>query len=1098
MKYNANFRNIIKRSVVLLLSILLLLGSIPAASGAQSDEVTVVRVGYYENEVFQEGAGEGKVKNGYAYEYYRKLSEFTGWKYEYVYGSYADLYNMLLEGKIDLLAGLAYKKEREGLIGYPDARMGNEKYIFVKHSSDDGITADVSTFNGKRIGILNSSAMISVLKDYLAEHDINAEIITYDSSDDLMFYFDRKSFDILAVEGDGAYGRVSSEVLGTFGASDYYLCVNIHRPDLLKELNYAQSTLEVEEPNYLSSLNAKYYSYSVSTRAFSASEIEWMHAHDSLKVGYLNHYLPFSDTDKDGNPDGIVKDVFPKIFESLDVPISDISYQAFDNYDDMIKAINNDEIDVVFPVSGGLYYSEQNGINLSNPVVSASSELVYNGSFDEDTITNCAINENNTLQYYYFKTYYPYVEITYYPSIDACLDAVLRDEASCTILNGMRASDILRNHKYDKLISVQLSGIDNHCFGVKIGNDGLLRLLNRGLNVIGQDYAKNLAFQYSDGLFKYTLSDVLRENMLLFAVIIFLVAGLIIFLLIRDKTHNKHLIIATKKAKEELEKKNRELEQSEKALSEALIVAEHANDSKTIFLNNMSHDIRTPMNAIVGFTALAATHIDDKALVQDYLNKITVSSRHLLSLINDVLDMSRIESGKMRIDQSEVHMPDLIHDLRTIIIPNINAKQQELFSDTMDVRNEDVITDKLRLNQVLLNVLTNAIKFTPPGGTINFRVTEKPSDISGKTCFEFRVKDNGIGMSEEFQKTIFEAFTRERNSTVSGIQGTGLGMAITKNIVDMLGGKISVTSQVGVGSEFVVELPCKISKNQHALEPLPELSGLRALVADDNTDTCLSICSMLREIGMRPDWTNYGKEAVVRAKEAYQSGDRFMTYIIDWMMPDQNGIETVRRIRQVIGNSDPIIVLTAYDWREVEKEAREAGVTAFCSKPLFISELRSVLAEPFHLDDIKEDQEEDDRRFEGKRALLAEDNELNQQIAVTILEELGMEVDVASDGEQAVADVATAEPGYYDIILMDIQMPVMDGYEAAKRIRKLSDPVKSSVPIVAVTANAFEEDRRLALKSGMNGHLAKPYDIPQLVGTLEKILCKEDTEESDE
>ena len=373
---------------------------------------------------------------------------------------------------------------------------------------------------------------------------------------------------------------------------------------------------------------------------------------------------------------------------------------------------------------------------------------------------------------------------------------------------------------------------------------------------------------------------------------------------------------------------------------------------------------------------------------------------------------------------------------------------------------------------------------------ISFRVIEKPS-ASDKAFFEFRIKDNGIGMSEEFRKTIFEAFTRERTSTVSGIQGTGLGMAITKNIVDMMGGTISVRSAEGKGSEFVVCLPCKISGVSLKPEPLPELQGIRALVADDDTDTCLSVCSMLREIGMRPDWTNYGKEAVIRAKEAMEQADEFRVYIIDWLMPDLNGIETVRRIRRVIGDSAPIIILTAYDWADIEEEAREAGVTAFCSKPLFMSELRNVLSRPFMLrleerDEAEEPEAKPD--FRGKRVLLAEDNEMNQMIASTILSESGFAVEIAGDGIEAVEKMKAADAGYYDVILMDIQMPKMNGYEAAKRIRALEDGRKAGIPIVAVTANAFEEDRKIALEVGMNGHLAKPYDIPAIMETLKALL----------
>ena len=309
----------------------------------------------------------------------------------------------------------------------------------------------------------------------------------------------------------------------------------------------------------------------------------------------------------------------------------------------------------------------------------------------------------------------------------------------------------------------------------------------------------------------------------------------------------------------------------------------------------------------------------------------------------------------------------------------------------------------------------------------------------------------------------------------------------------MMGGVISVHSEVGKGSEFVVQLPCRISGTSAKFEPVPELNGLRALVADDDTDTCLSICSMLREIGMRPDWTNYGKEAVVRAKEALDQADEFRVYIIDWLMPDLNGIEAVRRIRKVIGDDTPIIILTAYDWADVEEEAKEAGVTAFCSKPLFMSELRSVLAKPFMASrDSQEEKEEKTEMpdFGGKRVLLAEDNEMNQMIAEAILTEAGLAVEIAGDGTEAVEKMKAASPGYYDVILMDIQMPKMDGYEAAKQIRALDDPQKAGIPIVAVTANAFEEDRKVAMEAGMNGHLAKPYDIPAIMETLRTLLCK--------
>ena len=1087
---NEHYRRPLLRLYFLVCAIMVMFAFLPAIAYADTETKTV-RVGYYENEVFQEGAREGAVKTGYAYEYYCKLSEYTGWRYEYVYGDFSDLYQMLLDGEIDLLAGLAWREDRAELIGYPDVVMGNESYYLVKHDTDENITAESDTLNECTIGVLDS-AMVGVLNQYLDDHHVNAEVVTYSDYTQLFSAFDNHQVDVLAAESDGAYGRDHSEVLGIFGASDYYLCVNINRPDLLAELNTAQTLLAVEEPNYLNSLRAKYYSVSVTARAFSQSEREWMNSHTSLNVGYLDNYLPYSDTNDQGEVTGIVKDIIPDILDTLGMKDITVNYCGYKSYDDMIQGISTGQIDVAFPVGGGLYYSEENGIYQSNAVSSSPAELVYKGEFNEDTTKHFAVNENNRMQYYFVKSNYPDAEITFYPSSEDCLNAVLSGKAGCATLNGLRANDILRNRQYDDLSLYQTSYNDARCFGIEIGDEGLLKLLNRGVNILGSDYAQNISYRYTGGLYSYDFIDVLRENTALFGVIILAIIALVVFLLVRGIKHSKKEIREKEAARLELEEKNKELAESQKALSDALAVAEHANHAKTTFLNNMSHDIRTPMNAIVGFTALAASHIDNKEQVQDYLGKISVSSQHLLSLINDVLDMSRIESGRVTIEETDVHLPDVIHDLRTIIQSNIASKQLELFIDTQDVMHEDIITDKLRLNQILLNILSNAIKFTPAGGTISFRVIEKPSPVDNLANFEFRIKDNGIGMSEEFQKTVFEAFTREKTSTVSGIQGTGLGMAITKNIVDMMGGVITVHSTEGKGSEFIVELPCKISTVPIKIEPLPELKGLRALVADDDTNTCLSVCSMLREIGMRPDWTNYGKEAVIRAKEALNQADEFRVYIIDWLMPDLNGIETVRRIRKVIGDNTPIIILTAYDWADISDEAKEAGVTAFCSKPLFMSELRNVLAQPFMAaEDTRSENKNEPAEmpdFTGKRVLLAEDNEMNQMIAEAILTESGFIVEIACDGIEAVEKMKTAPAGYYDIILMDIQMPKMDGYEAAKQIRALDDKKKANTPIVAVTANAFEEDRQTALEAGMNGHLAKPYDIPAIMETLTELL----------
>ena len=530
--------------------------------------------------------------------------------------------------------------------------------------------------------------------------------------------------------------------------------------------------------------------------------------------------------------------------------------------------------------------------------------------------------------------------------------------------------------------------------------------------------------------------------------------------------------------------------QINQALSDAVAAAETANRAKSTFLSNMSHDIRTPMNAIIGFTTLAISNIDDKERVKDYLAKTLASSNHLLSLINDVLDMSRIESGKIHLEEVEVNLSDVLHDLKTIVSGQIYAKQLELYMDATDVTDEDVYCDKTRLNQILLNLLSNAIKFTPAGGTVSVRVRQLAGKVHGCGRYEFRIKDNGIGMSPEFAKKIFEPFERERTSTVSRIQGTGLGMAITKNIVDMMGGTIEVQTAQGKGSEFIICLPRRTQDEDRPVEKITELEGLKALVVDDDFNTCDSVTKMLVKVGMRAEWTLSGKEAVLRARQSIEMSDVYHAYIIDWRLPDMNGIEVTRQIRS-LHDDTPIIILTAYDWSDIEVEAKAAGVTAFCSKPMFMSDLRETLMSALGQKLTDASQEllpEEDADFKDRHILLVEDNELNREIAQEILREYGFRVDTAENGAVAVEKVRTAAPGSYDLVLMDVQMPVMDGYTATRQIRALEDPALAGIPILAMTANAFDEDRRNAMESGMNGFLSKPIVIGDLVQELHKIL----------
>ena len=1080
----------------------------PANVWAAAQGEDTVRVGYYENEVFQEGAHDGAIKNGYAYEYYQKMSEYTGWRYEYEYGEFGDLYQKLLDGEIDLLAGLARTEERESIIGYPDAAMGNETYNLVKHGDDESITIEHATLNGKKIGVLDS-AMADVLRDFLSDNGVSADVVTFRDYEPLFDAFDEGDIDVLAAEGDGAYGRSNAELLYAFGASNYYLCVSKSRPDILSELNEAQSELAVFEPNYINTLKTRYYPVSISSRAFSDAERKWLASHDELKIGYLNNYIPYSDTDDEGNVTGVVKDIVPQMLESMDIRDIEISYESFENYDDMTAALGDGKIDAAFPVGGGLYYSEENGILQSGPVISAATELVFKGAFTEDKTKSFAVNENNRMQYYFIKTHYPDAEITTYPSIEACLKAVRDGEADCTTLNGLRADDILKNSRYSDLSLLQTTYNDDRCFGVQTGNEGLLKLLNRGINVLGADYGQDLAFRYTDKLYTYTLIDLVRDYAALFTLIVLTIAGIIIGFLVRDRKRSSREIRDKENARRDLEEVNAKLveqqerrEQQDKmitalasdyrcvyhvdldkndavcyredptakdqtpagvhfpylerftwyadncvaesyregfkefidpehirkaledeliiayrylaqrdgreyyemirmagvrhaenrddhivhavglgltvidtemretmarnqALVEALTSAEEANKAKTAFLSSMSHEIRTPMNAIIGLDSLALNNEDLPAETREYLEKISESAGHLMSLINDILDMSRIEAGRLVLHKEEFSMHELLEQINTMVMTQCEDKGLKYECKVIGEISDYYIGDDMKLKQVLINILSNAVKFTDPPGEVSLTV-EQTAVYRDHSSIRFRIRDTGVGMDKTFIPRIFDPFTQEDSSRNSKYGSTGLGMAITKNIVELMNGTISIDSEKGSGTEFTVVVTLTNSKTGAA-------------------------------------------------------SDRQST----------------------------------------------AAVT------------------------------EGPADLKGRRILMAEDVLINAEIMKKIIETSEAEIDHAENGSIALDMFKNSEPGYYDAILMDIRMPAMDGLETTEAIRALDRPDAKTVPIIAMTANAFDEDVQRSLQVGMNAHLSKPVEPDKLYRTLEELIGKRNASDAE-
>lgn len=560
--------------------------------------------------------------------------------------------------------------------------------------------------------------------------------------------------------------------------------------------------------------------------------------------------------------------------------------------------------------------------------------------------------------------------------------------------------------------------------------------------------------------------------------------------IIRDNSQRMMMFVKSVDARKrkELESLERE-KKSREAIMEAYEAANQANEAKSEFLSRMSHDIRTPMNAIIGMTAIAATHIDNPERVKDCLNKISSSSKLLLTLINEVLDMSKVESGNISLNEEEFNLSDLIQNMIEVAKPDLFAKSHEFKVSIGMIKHEEVIGDVLRIQQVFMNLISNAIKYTPETGAINLYIEEKPSGMNHVGCYEFIFEDNGIGMSEEFIPKLFEPFERAEDSRVSKVQGTGLGMAITQSIVRTMNGSIKVESELDKGTRISVTLFLKLQDKE--MDVPQELADLPILVVDDDADVCESTCMLLKDIGMRGESVLSGAQAIKKVEAAHYRKEDYFAVIMDWKMPEMDGIQTTRAIRALVGPEIPIIVLSAYDWSEIEEEAKEAGVNGFITKPLFKSKLVYTLQKFVTGKEEKDAEKMGDLSaldFSGKNILLVEDNELNQEIAMEIIGMTGASIITANDGREAVEFFEKSPEHSVDLIFMDIQMPVMNGYDASSSIRKLERADAKTVPIIAMTANAFAEDIQMAKDSGMNGHLAKPLDINQLISVLEEWL----------
>ena len=867
----------------------------------------------------------------------------------------------------------------------------------------------------------------------------------------------------------------SSADMGLDG-NPLYFAVNKNRGDLLTELDQAQEDLLTNDPNFLADNRKKYYANSGMTTALTKEEHAWLEEKGSITLGYLSGNLPISGHDDQGKPTGVLGSALPIMEEYLGIPIKT---KAFDSRYAMREAIKNNEVDVIFPVYDDAWSREKEDLYQTTPLVEDRIMVAYTGDYDDDVLKRVASTEAAIGQQEFLEQYDPSAELVNYPSRDEAFRAMSRGEVDSVIGNASIMQLFIAEHpEYDSFNTAYLEASEGFSFAVSRDDPTLAVIMQEATQQIDDTLITNAMIRYSEARAPFSLVEVIRHYALPLLVIglVIIAAIVIVFLRYRRQVNlfNKHQAAARE------------------ALQTALDAADNASAAKTSFLSNMSHDIRTPLNAIIGMTAIAGANIDDTNRVKDCLSKIASSGKHLLSLINEILDVSKIESGRIELSEEPFDLSVMLKDLVDINRPQADAKRQKVIIRVKDIVHEEVIGDHVRLQQIYTNLVSNAIKYTPEGGTIDITLEEKNAGSAKIAQYDFTVKDNGIGMSKEYLPHVFDAFSRAERKEVAEQQGTGLGMPIALSAARMMNGDIEVESELGKGSTFTATVFLKIAELDESV--YEEFIDLPVLIVDDDEVVCESTHIMLRDLGMKPEYVLSGREAVDRLVDAEAAGEQFFAVIIDWIMPGMDGVQTIREIRKRTNEDVPIIVISAYDWTEIEKEARQAGASFFVSKPLFKSRLKQLFVELLGAEPAQKDVEEkldvSEVDLSGKRGLLAEDNDLNAEVAAAFLEAAGFELERALNGQEAFEMVRDHEPGYYDCVFMDMQMPVMNGLDATRAIRDLprEDTDYDVLPIFAMTANAFVDDVRKTKEAGMNGHFAKPLDFTVLLTTLHQQL----------
>ena len=915
----------------------------------QTNEQRIIRVGSFEDTF--DYVDKNGVRRGYGYELMQALAGYTGWKFEYVKCDWSNCFDKLENGEIDIMGDISYTGERAQKMLFSDDPMGEEKYILYADLSnmDSGIS-DFKSLDGKRVGVLLGTEPEIMLTEWENKNGIHTEHVNVYNNDDVEKKLANHEIDAFVSLEESIWSEQGISSVVTIGKSGIYFVINKDRSDIKTELDWAMRQLDQDSPFFKADLYKKYFTLDYN-QILTGEEKSWMKEHGAIRIGFLSTDPAIFFMDKEtGQLTGTLAEYVSYAKDCLGNQTLEFVLQEYDNYDELLQALQDREIDMIFYTGRNPYLAEEKGYALTNTAWTYSLMAVTDEkNFDENEVYTVAVPKEKEALKQHIAFSYPQWKLADYDSLDDAADMVTNGKADCFLMGASQAMiyDNSQNFK-----SIPLTKTMEACFAVKTGEGILLSILNKTLKAMPSDMLTSALAIYDSTVDKVTFSDFVKDNMLAFfvAVGLFVLSIISIILVLLQKARKAEAV--AKLAANDTQKLNDKLEI-------ALKKAETASLAKTRFLNNMSHDIRTPMNAILGYAQLMKDELKGKDLPEtsEHLKKLQQSGSLLLSIINNVLDMAQIESGKMEIDENYARIEDIRQTLFEIFEDEAKKKNLELHY-TINIEHEHILTDITKVKEIFVNILSNAIKYTPSGGSVMLNIDELACDEPGYMIVRTSVSDTGIGMSRDYLTKIFDAFTRERNTTKSKITGSGLGMSIVKKYVDLLGGTIDVESELGKGSTFTVTLKYRIADESYYVKNNAE-----------NPETCSEI-------------------------------------------------------------------------------------------------------------------------LEGKNILLAEDNDLNAEIAEVILERAGLKIERVEDGIQCVNRIMKMPAGTYDMILMDIQMPQMDGYKATRVIRRLPDKDKACIPIIAMTANAFEEDKRKAIAAGMNGHIAKPIQVDKLLSTLKTILTE--------